>query len=75
MLIKIIKDYLKHIKYKPIEVDIDRRITSINLETGIIVTHLPNGRTMVCCRSENDIRFNGIVKNLQQLKMILELIK
>lgn len=73
MLIKTILQFFKDKGYKIVEDDLKVRITCIDLTTSTIITHTASGRTMVAYKSDNDIRFVGLIENLAQLKLILKL--
>lgn len=75
MLIKIILEYLKNSNYQIVQDNITTIITAVHIETGTIVTHTVTGRTMIAIRTDTDIRYAGLIENLQQLKVILRLIR
>lgn len=59
--------------YKINEVSI---ISAFNKETSLIIVHtVTNGRTEITYKTTTDVRFLGRIKNIQQLNMILELVK
>jgi hypothetical protein len=73
MLIKTILQFFKDKGYKIVEDDINTRVTCIDLKSSIIITHTVTGRTMIAYKSDNDIRFVGLIENLPQLKLVLKL--
>ena len=53
----------------------DTRIVAIDITNSLIISIVANQRVMIAHKHQADMRFNGIVENVQQLKVILMLIK
>jgi 3'-phosphoadenosine 5'-phosphosulfate (PAPS) 3'-phosphatase len=72
-MIKIILQFFKDKKYHIVQDDVNTIITAVDLETKMIITHTVSGRTMIAFRTEEDIRYAGLIENLNQLKVVIRL--
>lgn len=73
MDLKLIITYLKSVGYTVTE-NTEIRITCFNIGNNYIITQLSNGYTVICQETTTDIRFKGVIENLQELKGVLKLI-
>jgi len=73
MDLKLTITYLKSVGYTITE-NTEARITCFNLDTKYIITQLSNGYTIISQENTIDIRFKGVIENLQELKGVIKLI-
>lgn len=72
-MIKIILEFFRNKGYHIVQADITTIITAVDMETKMIITHTVTGRTMIAFKTEEDIRYAGLIENLNQLKTIIRL--
>jgi len=73
MMLKQFKDFLNNTcKFEEAS---DTRIVAIDIQNSLIISIVANQRVLIAHKHQADMRFNGIVENVQQLKLILTLIK
>lgn len=73
-MIKIILQYFKDKGFHIVDDNTNVIITAIDLKTKMIITHTVSGRTMIAYGTDVDIRYAGLIENLNQLKTIIRLI-
>jgi len=73
-MIKTILHYFKDKGLHIVQDDINSIITAVDLKTKMIITHTVSGRTMIAFGTDEDIRYAGLIENLNQLKTIIRLV-
>lgn len=70
------------IKYKEflkstceIESESTTSIVAIDIKNQLVISITQVNRTLIAYKNQNDIRFNGIIENVHQLKLLLQLIR
>ena len=73
-MVKIIKQFLRNKGYTIHTDSTNELLMAYHISKHFVVSYTDKGKTMICHRDTNDIRFNGTIKNVQQMKFVLELI-
>ena len=74
-MIKIFKQFLKDKGFKIDTASPNHVLSAYHIESKLVISYVDtNGTTIICKETSTDIRFNGKIHNLQQLKLILTLI-
>jgi len=73
-MIKTILHYFKDKGLHIVQDDVNSIITAVDLKTKMIITHTVSGRTMIAFGTDEDIRYAGLIENLNQLKTIIRLV-
>lgn len=74
MVIKILLEFFKNKGYHIVQDDITTIITVVDMKSKMIITHTISGNTIIAFNTDTDIRFKGMIENLQQLKLIIKLV-
>ncbi len=58
-----------------IEESSNTSIVAVDIKYSLIISITANNRTLIAHKNNNDMRFNGIIENVHQLKLLLQLIR
>ena len=72
--IKIVLQFFKDKGFHIVQDDLTTIITAVDLKTKMIITHTVSGRTIIAFGTDKDIRYVGLIENLNQLKTVIRLV-
>ena len=74
-MIKTVLQFFKDKGFKIVQDDTTTTIiTAVDLTNRMIITHTVSGRTMIAFINDKDIRFVGLIENINQLKTVIRLV-
>ena len=50
-------------------------LVAIDVKHSLIISITYNNKTLIAHKHQNDMRFNGVIENVHQLKLILQLVR
>ena len=73
-MIKTVLQFFKSKGFKIVQDDTTTIITAVDLTNRMIITHTVSGRTMIAFNDDKDIRYVGLIENINQLKTVIRLV-
>lgn len=73
-MLKEIVQFLKNSGFK-VTHESDKMISGYDIKTLLVISAISTNHILICKENEKQVKFEGIIDNIQQLKMILNCIK